>query len=238
MTTVRGTAAEPVRVFAAASLTDAFKEIEAAFEKAHPDLGVDLNFAGSQVLRTQIEQGAAADVFASADLENARALKAAGALETWTVFARNALVVVVPAREARVHELQDLARPGVRLVVAGPAVPVGRYTRQVIAQLGASGLHGADFRARVEGNVASEETNVRVVLAKVTMGEADAGFVYLTDAQAAGGKVHTLAIADPYNVVAEYPIGVLGQSTPRARAFVDFVVGAEARAILRKHGFR
>jgi molybdate transport system substrate-binding protein len=231
-------ATEALRVFAAASLTEAFREAAAAFEATRPGVGVELNFAGSQVLRTQIEQGAPADVFASADLLHAEALRVPGLLRPYRVFARNKLLVVVPATGARVKGLADLARPGITLVVAGDGVPAGRYTGQVIARLAASGRYGAGFEPRVRANVASQETNVRAVLAKVALGEADAGFVYLTDA-AGSDRVRTIGIPDPDNVIAEYPIGVLANSAQpaAAQAFVDLVVGDVGQAILRKHGF-
>jgi molybdate transport system substrate-binding protein len=231
--------AETLRVFAAASLTEAFREVAALFEKQHAGASVELNLAGSQVLRTQIEQGAPADVFASADLVHADALKAAGVLGPYRVFARNTLAVVVPAGSPKVIRLQDVARPGIRVLVAGPAVPVGRYTTQVLAKLAAAGLYGDDFQGRVQANVVSQETNVRAVLAKVALGEADAGFVYVTDADTAGPKVKTLEIPERYNVVAEYPVGVLTKSaaTTQAKAFVDLLLGPEGQAILIKHGF-
>jgi molybdate transport system substrate-binding protein len=230
--------AETVRVFAAASLTDAFRDVAALFEEQHAGDRVELNFAGSQVLRTQIEQGAPADVFASADLVHAEALRAAGLLDLFAVFARNRLVVVVPAGGARVSRLQDVARPGIKVLVAGPTVPVGRYTTQVLAKLAAAGLYGDDFQSRVQANVVSQETNVRVVLSKVTLGEADAGFVYVTDAAAAAQKVLTIDIPERYNVVSEYPIGLVTRNTTKqARAFVDLVLGQEGQAILRKFGF-
>jgi molybdate transport system substrate-binding protein len=119
--------AETVRVFAASSLTEAFGEIAAVFEAGHPGTRVELSFAGSQVLRTQIEQGAPADVFASADREHTDALVRKGLLGPTRVFARNAVVVVTPAGAARVSSLADLARPGTRVVLAGPSVPAGRY---------------------------------------------------------------------------------------------------------------
>jgi molybdate transport system substrate-binding protein len=232
----RGT--ETLRVFAAASLSEAFREAAAAFEATHPSVDVELNLAGSQVLRTQIEQGAPADVFASADLVHAEALRVPGLLRPYRVFARNKLVVVVPASGATVKGLEDLARPGITLVVAGDGVPAGRYTGQVLGRLAAAGRYGADFESRVRANVVSRETNVRAVLAKVALGEADAGFVYLTDA-AGSDQVRTIGIPDPENVIAEYPIGVLAKSAQpaAAQAFVHLVVGDVGQAILRKHGF-
>jgi molybdate transport system substrate-binding protein len=226
-------------VSAAASLTSAFPEIAQAYEAAHPDHRVELNFAGSQVLRTQIEQGAPVDVFASADLTHAEALKVAGLVAAYEVFARNRLVVVVPARDAKVRQLEDLARSGIKVVVAGAAVPAGRYTTEVLAKLSAPPLFGDDFQTRVRRNVVSEETNVRAVLSKVVLGEADAGFVYSTDAAGAGGKVGIVEIPARENAVAEYAISVVSgsQAVASARSFVAFVVGREGQAILRRHGF-
>jgi molybdate transport system substrate-binding protein len=231
--------AETVRVSAAASLSDAFHEIAHAFEAAHPGDAVELNFAGSQVLRIQIEQGAPVDVFASADLVHADALRTAGLLDAHQVFARNKLVVIVPAEGARVGRLADLARPGTKVVVAGSTVPVGRYTLQVLQKLSAAGPFGDDFQARVQANLVSQETNVRAVLSKVALGEADAGFVYVTDAKSASGKVKNIEVPDRYNVVAEYPIGVLTRSPARKKAgvFVAFVLGAKGQAILETYGF-
>jgi molybdate transport system substrate-binding protein len=234
-----GTSAETLRVSAAASLTEVFREVAAIHERMHPGDSVELNFAGSQVLRTQIEQGAPVDVFASADLVHAEALQKARLLGSFQVFARNALVVVVPAGESRVRGLVDLARPGTKLVVAGAAVPVGRYTAEVLARLGASGFYGEAFPDRVRANIVSEESNVRAVLSKVALGEADAGFVYRTDAEGEKDKTRTIEIPAPYNVVAEYAIGVLrGSHAPKdAQGFVDLVLGPEGQAILRAHGF-
>jgi molybdate transport system substrate-binding protein len=230
--------ADTVRVSAAASLTEAFTEIAKAFEKASPGDSVELNFAGSQVLRTQIEHGAPVDVFASADLVHAEALQRAGLLGPTQVFARNRLVVAVPARGS-VKSLRDVARPGTRVVVAAPAVPVGRYTAQMLGKLGASGLYGDDFQARVRANVVSEEANVRAVLAKIALGEADAGVVYATDAAAAGDKVRVIEVPDRDNVVADYPIGLVTRAgaPEKARAFVALVLGDAGQAVLRKRGF-
>jgi molybdate transport system substrate-binding protein len=230
------TAAVVLHVFAAASLTEAFRDLAAVYEKAHPGVVVELSFAGSQVLRTQIEQGAPADVFASADMVHAEALVDAGLLSTVQVFARNKLVVIAPAGPAKVSRLEDLAKPGTKVVLAGATVPVGRYTAQALEKL--ARRLGEDFKARVEANVVSQETSVRGVLAKVALGEADAGFVYATDA-ASSRRVRTIALPDAVNVVAEYPIAILKRSpvSPQARSFVGLVLGAEGQAILRKHGF-
>lgn len=228
---------DTLHVFAAASLTDAFTEIGKAFEAEHPDITVEYNFAGSQVLRTQIEQGAKADVFASADRVQADVLEAKELLGASHVFTRNSLVVVTPREDARVKTLADLARPHRKIVIAGPTVPAGRYTTQVLRKMSSSGLYGDDYQTRVQANVVSQESNVRSVLAKVMLGEADAGFVYRTDAQAAQVKV--LIIPDRLNVIAEYPIGVVAgaQSPELAAAFTAFVEGAVGQSILHKYGF-
>jgi molybdate transport system substrate-binding protein len=229
--------ADTLHVFAAASLTGAFSEIGKEFESTHPGLTVEFNFAGSQLLRTQIEQGAQADVFASADRAQADALRIKDLIEPPHVFTRNHLVVVTPIKASRVGSLIDLARPGRKIVVAGPTVPAGRYTLQLLRNLAGSGLYGDDYQARVQANVVSQESNVRAVLGKVAMGEADAGFVYRADVQ--DGRVRVLYIPDRLNVVAEYPIGVVvGSEAPGlAKEFVAFVDGPEGHSILLKHGF-
>jgi molybdate transport system substrate-binding protein len=236
--TAASVSAETVHVFAAASLTEAFRDVALAYEMAHPGDSVELNFAGSQVLRMQIEQGAPADVFASADPVHAEALRGAGLLGVGRVFAKNKLVVVVPPGEAKVRRVQDLVRPGLKIVIAGPTVPAGRYTAEVLARLDAAGLYGDDFQARVRANVVSQETNVRAVLSKVVLGEADAGFAYVTDA-AGSDTVRTIEVPIRYNVVAEYPIGVVTRSKAekRAQAFVEFVLSREGQGVLGKYGF-
>jgi molybdate transport system substrate-binding protein len=177
-------------------------------------------------------------VFAAADREHAEALVAQGLLGAVEVFARNRLVIVVPARLGTLRRLEHLARPGSRVVVAGPAVPAGRYTNQVLARLSRSATFGGEFAGRVQANVVSHETSVRAVLSKVALGEADAGFVYATDAPATDA-VTVIEIPDPYNVIAEYPIGVCVRSDAPApaRAFVALVLGPEGQAVLRRHGF-
>ena len=172
-------------VFAAASLTDAFAEIGQAFEATHPGVNVVFNFGGSQNLRTQLEQGAQADVFASANQKEMDAVAAAGlaAPGAARTFVTNRILVVLPkSNPGAVHTLQDLARPGLKLILADEAVPAGRYARQVLDGLNAT--YGASFRDDVLANVVSNEDNVKQVVAKVQLGEADAGIVYASDAAA------------------------------------------------------
>ena len=227
-------------VFAASSLTDAFGELGKAFD-AKTGGKTSFQFAGSQVLRTQLENGARSDVYASANAAQFDPLVKAGLVVSAGVFTKNRLVVIVPKKgRANVKTLADLARSGVKLVIADKTVPVGIYTRQVFATLEQSGRYGADYAAKVQKNVVSEETNVRQVALKVQLGEADAGVVYTTDVTPSlKGDVIQLAIPARYNVIAAYPIGTLkAASNPAAaKRFVDFVRGSEGQAILLKWGF-
>lgn len=235
----RAGSAATVRVFAAASLTEAFRDMATLYEGQHPGDAIELNFAGSQVLRMQIEQGARADVFASADPVQAEALRKARLVEAPVSLARNRLVAIVPADSARVARLQDLARPRTKVLMAGPTVPAGRYAAQVLAKLTSSGLFGDDYQSRVQANVVSHETSARGVLSKVALGEADAGFVYATDAAAMPDRVRAIEIPERYNVVAEYTISIVGGAADaaRAKAFVDLVLGPEGQSILARRGF-
>jgi molybdate transport system substrate-binding protein len=228
-------------VFAAASLTDSFKEIGAVFQAAHAGTKVTFNFAGSQELRTQIEQGAKADVFASADTENLDPLKTANVLAgDPQVFAHNLLAVILPkANPANLKELKDLTKPGIKIVLADMSVPAGNYTLQILDKLSADPTYGADFKEKVLAQVVSKETNVKAVVSKVSLGEADAGVVYTTDAQAAADNLSIIGIPDKFNVIATYPIAVLATSAnpTLARQFVGFVLGSQGQAILQKYGF-
>ncbi|HEY3412581.1 MAG TPA: molybdate ABC transporter substrate-binding protein [Armatimonadota bacterium] len=231
---------ESLRVFAASSLTEPFTELGRRFSRAHPGNTVAFNFAGSQVLRTQIEQGAPADVFASADLDHMQALRSKHMVRGAVLFAQNSLTVVTPASEAKVKSLSDLARPGVRLVLAGENVPAGRYADQVLRSMDDSGRFGRDFRSRVMANVVSRELNVRSVLSKVTLGEADAAFVYVTDAATVRPRVKSIVIPARFNVIATYPVAVVAESRHKALAteFIRLLRGPEGRRILLRHGFR
>ncbi|HZJ53429.1 MAG TPA: molybdate ABC transporter substrate-binding protein [Myxococcaceae bacterium] len=224
-------------VFAAASLRDVFGALGTTFEREHPGVKVQFNFAGSQELRTQLEHGAPADVLASADTKHMDAARKAGLVDAPKLFATNAPVIVVPAdNPGKVRTLGDL--PAVkRLVIGAPEVPIGAYTLQVLDK--ARTQLGADFPARVQARVASRELNVRQVLTKVMLGEADAGIVYRTDARSAGDKVRTLEIPADLNVVAEYPIATVARA-PRhelARAWVAMVTGPTGQAALGDAGF-
>jgi molybdate transport system substrate-binding protein len=224
-------------VFAAASLREVFEALAAGFERAHPGTRVRLNLAGSQELRTQIEQGARADLFASADPKQMARLQTQGLVEKGFTFARNEAVIVVPRdNPAGIHQVTDLPKTR-RLVVGAPEVPIGGYTVRIFE--GVARKHGPDLRARIEAAIVSRELNVRQVLAKVSLGEADAGVVYRSDAQAARDRVQVVAIPPDLNVVAEYPIAVLAASRePQlARAWLELVRTPEAQRRLVAAGF-
>jgi len=222
-------------IFAAASLTEAFGEIAAIFESAHPGVDVSLNLAGSNTLRAQIEQGAQADVFASANTKELDALVAGGFInqDALQIFLTNRLVVITPSNNpASLSAIDDLARPGLKLILAAEEVPVGRYARQMLD------IAGADFRAKVLANLVSNETYVKQVVAKVQLAEADAGIVYASDAVAAA-ELPVIEIPPEWNVLAEYPIAPL-KNAPQpvlAAKFVTFVLSAEGQSILQKWGF-
>ena len=235
-------AVEPeLTVFAAASLTGAFQELGAGFEKAHPGTKVRFNFAGSQQLAVQLEHGAAADLFASAD-ERWMSYAAERNLVAGTprLFAHNHLVVIVPtANPARIGSLQDLARPGIKLVVAAEAVPVGGYSREVLVKLAQAPGFPAGFDRKVLANVVSEEENVKAVVAKVQLGEADAGMVYASDAIGKVAKdLRVFPIPEPQNVRADYPLAVLrsARAPVAAAAFASLVLGPEGQGVLRRYG--
>ena len=224
-------------VFEAASLKDAFATLARRFESEHPGAKVITNAAGSQELRAQIEQGAAADVFASADRKHMAALVAGGLVNAPAIFACNEPVVVVRAGLATVRTFADLPRAE-RLVVGAPDVPIGSYTAQIFRKAASS--YGADFATRVEKRVVSRELNVRQVLAKVVLGEADAGIVYRSDAVTAPpGKLQLVTIPAALNVEAEYPAAVVkGAPHPTlARQWLELVTSEAGRAALREAGF-
>lgn len=226
-------------VFAAASLTDAFTEIGAAFDAANPGVTTTFNFAGSQALRTQIEEGAPADVFASASGKEMDTLVTGTivAADVAKVFLTNKLVVILPAdNPAALEKLEDLANPGIKLVLAAEDVPVGKYARQALDLMDTS--FGAGYKDKVLANVVSNEDNVKQVVSKVQLGEADAGIVYVSDSIAAP-DLKSIEIPDELNVIAKYPIAPLvkSENADLAAQFIEYVLSAEGQAVLAKWGF-
>lgn len=231
-----------LHVFAAASLTNAFGEIGENFAAAHPGTEVVFNFAGSNQLATQIGEGAPADVFASANGTQMNVVIDSGRIISGTqrTFARNRLVVVTPSdNPAGLTGLEDLATPGLKLVFAAAEVPVGQYSLDFLDKAEADGRLGAGYKAAVLANVVSYEENVRAVLTKVSLGEADAGIVYTSDVGAAAEEVAQIEIPDQLNTVASYPIAPVGDSPNLAAAqqFMDYVLAPAGQQVLVKYGF-
>jgi molybdate transport system substrate-binding protein len=232
--------ARELQVFAATSLRESFTALAASFERSHPGVKVRLNLAGSQELRTQIEQGARADVFASADVEHMSRLRAQKLVEAPLMFAHNEPVIVVARGNTfGVKELRDLRRVE-RLVVGAPEVPIGRYTQQILRRFEVSGgrATAADVK-EINARVVSRELNVRQVLAKVVLGEADAGIVYRTDAATAAGKVEVVAIDRAVNFIADYPVAsVAGARQPAlALEWITLLRSPEGQRQLAQAGF-
>ncbi|GAA0514678.1 molybdate ABC transporter substrate-binding protein [Deinococcus depolymerans] len=234
-----GARAATLTVFAASSLTDAFTEIGREFDRRSGNR-TTFQFAGSQTLRAQLEGGARADVYASAN--DAQFTPLVGKIVTARqVFAGNTLSVIVPRGSARVKTLADLTRPGLRIVIAAPTVPVGEYTRRMLGAVDRAGTYGRDYSARFMKNVVSEEPSVRQVALKVQLGEADAAVVYSSDVTPALKRaVQVVALPSRFNMPAAYPVGVTvgARSGPEARAFVAFLLSADGQRTLRRWGFR
>ncbi len=227
-------------VFAAASLTESFTEIGNSFHAAHSNVTVKFNFAGSQALVQQLTNGASADVFASADEANMKKATDAKLVGTPQVFARNKLVVITPTSNSKVASLKDLANKGIKIDIEAPTVPAGKYSLQVLDKMGASSEFGKSYESAVKGNFVSQEDNVKAVVTKVQLGEADAGFVYLTDVTTkVSSKVKELTIPDNYNVVAQYPIATVSSSKDAtdAQAFMQYVLSSEGQTVLQKYKF-
>ncbi len=246
-----GNGSRELTVFAAASLFNAFPEIADAFVAEHPGASVTFNFAGSQRLRTQLDFGARADVFASADRRQMDLAVEAGLIAgNPAPFAGNSLVVIVPLpgtlaglnSAVNIQRLEDLASDGVKLALALPDVPAGRYALTLFRNLETQyPTLGPGYASRVMDNVVTLEPNVRGVLQKVALGEVDAGIVYRTDAatEYAAGKVQVVSIPQGSNIVAEYPIAVLRDAANPvlAKEFARFLLGERAQAILKSYGF-
>lgn len=218
-----------VLVFAAASLTDAFAEVETAFEDEYPDVDLQLNLAGSSSLREQIVEGAPADVFASANKSNMDQVIDAGEVDgDARVFVENLLQIAVPAgNPADVGALDDFARQDLLIGLCAEGVPCGDFAREALANAG------------VEASIDTNEPDVRALLTKIGADELDAGIVYVTDVLAAGDLVEGIDIPQEANIVASYPIAPLaGAPNPEAaEAFVEFVLSGEGRSILESFGF-
>jgi len=230
---------DEVIIFAASSLSESFTELEKSFEFANPGVDVVINFGSSATLLAQIQDSRRADVFASADFQHIQVLMDASLIgqQDVDVFAENELLVILPSdNSANITTIEDLADPGHRIVMALSEVPAGAYARQSIANLDMS--MGPGFEDAVLMNLVSSEDNVRQVLLKVDLGEADAGFVYRTDALILSNP-RVIPIPEEFQPEILYSIGILGESSSRerAKAFFDYVLSEQGQAILQSWGF-
>ncbi|HQA66723.1 MAG TPA: molybdate ABC transporter substrate-binding protein [Aggregatilineales bacterium] len=231
-----------VIVFAASSLTNAFDALAAEFEAQNPDVQVVLNYASSLQLATQLAEGAQADVFASANEQQMASAVSAGRIELPTAtFATNRLTIIVPeGNPGNVTSVAALAQEGVRFVTAVPGVPIRDYTNQMLEQMAADPTFGPVFVDAVYGNLASEESSVRQVVAKIELGEADAAVVYVSDVAASPpDAIDQIEIPEEYNVIASYPVGLTTDAPNRdlGAAFIEFVLSEQGQAILAEWGF-
>jgi len=229
-----------VVVFAASSLAEAFDDC--AGKMSEKEVQLRMSYGGSQLLAAQIANGAIGDVYASADERWMREMIQGGhVVDEPKVFAHNRLAVIIPiSTQSTVEKLQDMARPGVRVVLGVEQSPIGRYSRQALAKLSTLPGFGTDFADRVLANVVSSEDDVKQVVAKVQLREADAGIVYQSDlTDAVSRYAAVITIPDTANVVATYEIAVLRKSAnPRAaRAFIAFLLSSEGQAVLAERGF-
>jgi molybdate transport system substrate-binding protein len=227
-------------IFSAASLKGALDKAKTAWEAANPGSTLTLSTDSSSALATQIEQGAPADVFLSADTTNPQKLVDAGlAAGAAVAFAGNKLTIIVPtANPAGIVTPADLAEPGVKVIAAGAEVPITKYATQLVANLATATADPSRFVAAYNANVASREDNVKAVVAKIELGEGDAGIVYVTDARAST-RVTTIGVPDSANVPATYA-GVVVKASPNgaaARAFLDWFAGPDGQAIRAGFGF-
>ncbi len=232
-----------VVVYAAASLTEAFTSIGNLFMKLHPQTAVTFNFAGSQKLAQQLALSAPADVFASADTKQMQIAQRSGriAKDGPEIFAHNRLIAVVSLNPTHpISHLFDLTHPGLKIVLAADTVPVGSYTRAFLLKAARDPVYGSAFRDSIVANTVSLEENVRAVLNKVVLGDADAGIVYSSDLDAvSAGRVRRIDIPDALNTIADYPIApVIDSKNPEsASAFVQLLLSTEGQKILAEYGF-
>ena len=245
LTVSAGTCAEQPReltVFCAAGLTGAFNELGQIY-KNESNVSVAFNFDGAQILRTQVENGAYADVIVSANDKNMRELSTMGFLNnsSISVFARNWQALIVPKNNpAQIQNLSDLAKPGLKIVMGVKDLPITNSTMQILDKLAADPAYGPKYKEKVLSNVISQETNINFIVSKVALGEADAAFVHKSEVSPEyAEKVMVIDIPEKYNVKSEYAIGVLNQSksSDLAEKFINLVKSADGKAILEKHGY-
>jgi molybdate transport system substrate-binding protein len=230
-------------IYAAASLVEAFSQIGEEFEAARPSVKVVISFAGSQQIAQQVSQGAPGDLFASADVRQMENVINSGMVEPGSQreFIHNQLVVILPEdNPGQVYEFGDLARPSLEIIIAAEEVPVGAYSMQMLERANQQPGLGSEFKAKVQGNVVSYEENVRAVLTKIVLGEAEAGIVYMSDIDGIPeAELQVIPIPEEINISASYYIAPLVDSPNKqlAEDFISLVLSPNGQEILSDHGF-
>jgi molybdate transport system substrate-binding protein len=230
-----------LKIFAASSLKTSFTEIKSKYEAFHTGVTISYDFDGSQNLETQLANGAAADVFASADQSHMQKASDAGLVGASQIFAKNKLIVIIPkSNPAKIYTLKDLANKGVKIDVGDASVPIGTYGLQVLDNLGKSPSYGSAYENSVKANFVSQETNDAAVVQKVQLGEVDAGIVYQSDVTpATADKLSVIDIPQNFNVITEYPIAVTKHAAQanEAQAFINYILSSDGQAVLVKYHF-
>lgn len=229
--------APPLQVSAASSLTESLNELQGLYYTMS-GVELNLNFGASSVLKTQIEQGAEADLFLSANLSHYDSLEKAGLIEKGKQFVQNGLVLAVAKDNTSIQKVEDMAQDGVKVIFANDDVPVGKYTAEILANYDKKS--GDNLSEKINANVVSKEENVRQVLSKVALGEGDCAIVYDTDiTEDVKDKVRLVPIDEDCNVKGEYWVGLLKKDSPNPAAenFYDYLTDSEASSVFEKYGF-
>ncbi len=229
-----------VTVFAASSLTDSFTAIGDLFMANNSGYDIVFNFAGTSTLNAQLLHGANADIFAAASESQIKVAYDNGFIDDYTVFAKNKLVLITPYDNNKIGKIEDIGNEGVSLVLSSEVVPSGNYSKKTLLMMEESGLYGEGFYDRVIENVVSEEINVRQVVAKILLNEADAGLVYITDVTDTNkDRINVIHIPDIYMPEILYPMAVVtgGSGKSAASKFMEFVLSDSGQELFLKHGF-
>jgi len=231
--------ATEVSIFAASSLTEVLGEVAQAYQVKNPEDKILMHFAGSQALAAQIEQGAPADLFISADTVAMERLLQKGLVQNPRPLVQNRLSLAVqPELINQISSIQDLSAHGLLLVIGNQQVPIGKYTRQLFDNLAADSAYGTELIQQVTANIVSEENKVKAIVAKLMLGEVDAGIVYQSDlATEAGRKLLAIALPEQHNPLATYPVALTTERQTDGSKLLDFLFNPETQKIFTKYGF-